>query len=37
MLIRIFINTLNVGYSGWQGGKRELGGGGGVWEWGLGI
>ena len=36
MLLRIFINILNVGYSGWQGrqtgiGRRGVGGGMSVW------
>ena len=30
MLLRIFINTLNVGYSGWQGRQTGIGRGGGA-------
>ena len=42
MLLRICINTLNVGYSGWQGrqtgiGRRGGGGRGGRGGGGLGI
>ena len=40
MLLRICINTLNVGYSGWQGrqtgiGRRGAGEGGGNGWWGV--
>ena len=38
MLLRICINTLNEGHSGWQGRKTGIGRrGAGVGEWGFGI